>query len=417
MNPRNSFVFFTLLICVQAAAQEFPSFRAHDINPNAGTGLAIAVADINGDAEPDIIGVSDKDVAWYENPSWERHLIAGTIRGSNVCVAAHDLDGDGLPELALGADWQFNNTDSGGSLHLLQRNEKSGKEVWKVADIFTEPSIHRIRWADTDGDGRAELIVAPLKGRGSRPPNFKEAGARLLCFMPPANPMTDAWEPEIISTALRVVHNIWPVDWDGDGRDEILAASLEGVTHFERNTEALWKTGTVLVPGNGAPWPQSGAGEIKIGWLGKDLPVMGTIEPWHANQAVVYTPDSLAALKGEDTWVRVVVDDALAGGHAVGFADFDGDGMDEFLVGFRDPAGPNQRPGLNIYDLQIANHRLQTVRPVKHVIDDGGMATEDAVAHDMNGDGRPDIVAFGRATKNIKYYENLGNLPAVRLAE
>jgi hypothetical protein len=34
------------------------------------------------------------------------------------------------------------------------------------------------------------------------------------------------------------------------------------------------------------------------------------------------------------------------------------------------------------------------------------MATEDLQVMDMNGDGKPDIVAAGRATKNLKIYWN-----------
>jgi hypothetical protein len=44
----------------------------------------------------------------------------------------------------------------------------------------------------------------------------------------------------------------------------------------------------------------------------------------------------------------------------------------------------------------------------KLVIDDGGVAVEDLVAGDLNGDGRIDLVAGGRATHNVRVYENLG---------
>jgi len=40
----------------------------------------------------------------------------------------------------------------------------------------------------------------------------------------------------------------------------------------------------------------------------------------------------------------------------------------------------------------------------KHVIDTGGVATEDLVVADLTGDGHPDIVAGGRATHNVKLY-------------
>ena len=38
--------------------------------------------------------------------------------------------------------------------------------------------------------------------------------------------------------------------------------------------------------------------------------------------------------------------------------------------------------------------------------DEKGMATEDLVVADLNGDKQPDIVASGRATRNVKIYWN-----------
>ena len=39
-------------------------------------------------------------------------------------------------------------------------------------------------------------------------------------------------------------------------------------------------------------------------------------------------------------------------------------------------------------------------------IDDNGMACEDIQVADLNGDGKKDIVASGRASKNLKIYWN-----------
>ena len=40
------------------------------------------------------------------------------------------------------------------------------------------------------------------------------------------------------------------------------------------------------------------------------------------------------------------------------------------------------------------------------LIDDNTMACEDLTIADLNGDGKLDIVAAGRATKNLKIYFN-----------
>ena len=42
----------------------------------------------------------------------------------------------------------------------------------------------------------------------------------------------------------------------------------------------------------------------------------------------------------------------------------------------------------------------------RQLVDPGGVAVEDAVAGDLNADGRPEIIAVGRATHNVRIYWN-----------
>jgi hypothetical protein len=91
------------------------------------------------------------------------------------------------------------------------------------------------------------------------------------------------------------------------------------------------------------------------------------------------------------------VETALVEGHALGWADFDGDGADELAAGWR--GGPS--PGLAVYALAADG----SVRR-KTVVDAGGMATEDLIVGDFDRDGRPDIVASGRSTRNVTIYWN-----------
>lgn len=394
------------------AGNPFPEFKEHVINADAGTGLAITVTDINQDGKPDIVGVSSDDVAWYENPTWERHLIADTLRNSNVCVAAHDVDGDGIPELAVGADWQYNNTKSGGALFLLHHGDDM-KAPWKVITLLEEePTLHRVRWADLDGSGEKALVVAPLKGFEATGPEFMDSAVRLLALFPGDRPLEAPWRQETISVKFHLIHNIWAAPQAPGLADQLLIASAEGVYAYYRVAKDDYR---VSFSGGLDYLPQGnvgleGAGEIKTVLSGTHHPrlepvhLIATIEPMHGHQAVLYTPPLSPGPAPEHQ--RLVLDDQLKGGHAIWFADFDRDGEQDLLVGFREKAGPENLPGLNIYYLTI--DRNNTATSTKQVVDDGGMATEDALAHDMNGDGWPDIVAFGRATHNIKYYENLG---------
>src|SRR5262249_26854309 len=145
----------------------FLRFRAQEIETGLKIGYAVIAADVNADGKPDLVVVDKTRVVWYENPTWKKRIIIeGQTRPDNVCIAAYDIDGDGQLDFALGADWGRLNTKSEGSLQWLKRG-KTLDEKWTVYPIDNEPTVHRIRFADLDGGGKAELISVPLMGRGS----------------------------------------------------------------------------------------------------------------------------------------------------------------------------------------------------------------------------------------------------------
>ena len=101
----------------------------------------------------------------------------------HVTIAAHDVDGDGRVEIALGAGWNPRNTTSGGELFLATRSDPGGTQPWATTAFGAEPTLHRIRWARFDG--KARLIVTPLHGRGTSPPAWDGVGARVFALTPP----------------------------------------------------------------------------------------------------------------------------------------------------------------------------------------------------------------------------------------
>ena len=99
-----------------ALAAEFPSFEAQQIDPHVGeVCYAVTTADVNGDGRPDVVAVTEDAVVWFANPDWTKHAIlrGGTAR-DNVCLQAHDVDGDGRVDFALGAGWRPIDTRGGG---------------------------------------------------------------------------------------------------------------------------------------------------------------------------------------------------------------------------------------------------------------------------------------------------------------
>jgi len=368
-----------------AVAAADVQFRAEEIQQKFGIGYAVSIEDMNRDGKPDIVAINQTQAVWFENPSWTKHVILdGGTKKDNVCFSTHDIDGDGKPDLAIGADWQATNTKSGGSLQWI-----GSKDGWKVHALGEEPTLHRMRWGDVDGDGKRELVVMPLHGRGNARTDTADAsswqgdGVRILVFRPGADPHA-AWTQEVADNTLHIVHNFIVTDFDGKRGEEIVTASREGVHVLHREPGGKWTRTRI---GSGSP------GEIKLGKLAAKTRALATIEPWHGNSIAVYREGK----KKNAEWTREVIEDKLTGGHAIGWADFDGDGVDDVVAGWRD-----KQYGLALYRLG------KDGKWSKQPIETGAMAAEDLAVGDLNGDGRPDIVAAGRASSNVKIYWNAG---------
>lgn len=214
--------------------------------------------------------------------------------------------------------------------------------------------------------------------------------------------MKGPWTPKVLSEELHVMHNFWPIAVVKQGSDQsaILTASYEGV-HAVGLRDGKWVTNRIGEGNQTNPKGTRGASEIKMGRL-KDKPYIATIEPWHGNQVVVYTLPKA----GEKLWERQVIDDHLRWGHAVWCANLDDDEDEELIIGVRDnPAKGDaftEKCGVRIYKATDGVGK----KWARNIVDDGGVAVEDLAAADLNGDGKIDIVAVGRATKNARIYWN-----------
>jgi hypothetical protein len=392
------------LLPAAVRADEFPAFRMQELDPNVGRiCYAVTVADVNGDGKLDVVAVTEDAVVWFANPGWEKHtIIKGATERDNVCIQPHDIDGDGKVDFALGAGWQVTNK---GTLHWLRRTGADVDQPWQVIPIGAEPTLHRIRWGDVTGSGKKQLIVAPLQGRGTKGPNWGDGqGVRVLVYSVPDDPLKDPWSSEVAADTLHTIHNLQALDFDGDGKDEVVVATWEGVYVLDRDSGGRWSK-TQLGSGNQESKPSKGSSEVKVGRLADGRRYLATIEPWHGFQVVVYTKPA----SGQGLWDRQVVDEPVQWGHAVWCADVDGDGDDELIIGQRDKSTDPKRepkgPGVFVYDPQPGSNPLGFTR---HVIEDGGVGCEDALAADLDADGRPDIVAGGRSTHNVRVYWNRG---------
>jgi hypothetical protein len=359
-------------------------FRVHTIGSDLKSGYQVLAVDLTKDGRKDLIALTEglQELVWYEAPSWTRHVLTDGVRNMSS-MAAHDVDGDGIPELALGYFFSGRPVAQPGILAVLQHTGDP-RAPWTRTEIDKVPTIHRLRWIEIAGTGRKVLLNGPMVNPES--PQVSGDNAVPVYIYEPGT-----WRRETLTEVPRgYLHGLTVADWDGRGPHELLTASSLGIHVWRRQASGAW-TGERLAQGNPEPFPRAGTADVVVGKTAARR-FMAAIEPYHGNVVAIYT-------ERDGAWHRQVIDDSIVTGHAIAIADFDRNGRDDVVIGFR---GQGHRLYLYTADDDAAE------RWTRHVLDDGGMAAAACIAEDITGDDRPDIACMGSATSNLKVYENIG---------
>jgi hypothetical protein len=377
---------FQLVLEATQLVTPVPKFEPQTIDGNISICYGLALGDVDGDGKPDILLADKKQFVWYRNGDWKRFvMIENLTEQDNVCIAARDLDGDGKVEVAVGAQWnpgETSDTTKSGSVHYLIRPQDP-THLWEAVKLHHEPTVHRMQWVKS-ADGSFYLVVVPLHGRGNK--NGVGEGVKVIAYRFPKNPR-NTWSIGTISNAMHMTHNIAIVEELASKRTDLYIAGKEGVRLIEGFSGKSDAGIAHKITG-----ADSAAGEVRIGKLGKEK-FLATIEPMHGVAVVVY-------INGENK-KRQVLDDELKEGHALAVADLLGIGRDQVVAGWR-ISNTQNKVGIKLY---VPRNKSGSEWD-SYWIDENGIATEDLQVLDLNGDGKPDIVASGRATKNLKIYWN-----------
>ncbi len=289
----------TLKLVPFSAAQSYrvwlqnppPAFRMQKIDGGLRGGYQVVVSDLNRDGKPDLIALSSglDELVWYENPGWQKHVLARGLNRMINCAVAGD-------EIVVAHE--FNN-EASKSIGIVSVVGKDGS----VREIDRLPTSHRLRLMNIDG--KRVVVNAPLTG-----PDMSST-TPLVYYVP------GEWKRMTIPSAnIGVQHGIFvdgPTLW---------TASFSGIHRFQK-TNGQW-TRSEFARGDPSPCPKCGASDIARLSDGS----LAAIEPWHGNQLVLYRGTA-----------RELLDDTLTDAHALEIADFDGDGRDEIVVAQRGAPG------------------------------------------------------------------------------
>lgn len=243
--------------------------------PEAGAAEDATIADFNGDGWLDIVAACElSHLIYFENPGenirdgdWPRLIPSVTRdRGSFIRVFAADFNGDGLPEVAT--------PNKGSQDPTRVRQEPKEISVFQITggqglddDAWVEHVLTRVPWpinsrpVDLDGDGDLDVVAASVAEGRSMWFENVTSGGSLRFVEHPIEIAADGEAPTVN------VFNMDYSDINGDGRLDIVT----------------FDTANLL--GIGAAWIEQPA---------------DAGEPWAFHRIGSYAPDQLVGISVAD---------------------------------------------------------------------------------------------------------------------
>jgi Aldos-2-ulose dehydratase, beta-propeller domain/FG-GAP-like repeat len=380
------------VVAISDGHEPLPVFERVVIDSDFPSAYQVELADVDGDGKADLVAVGGGTCAWYHNPDWNKRVVTTPERTPGIISSATaDLDGDGRAEVAIAYEFAMNQPKKG-RLGLAIPGPNFD-QPWRFRPIAEIGSIHRLRWGDFTGDGKQELVVAPILGRTAEGPTYDQSAVVVTLFRTGDDPVNGRWTAFPFGPPRKVLHAIDMVAGEhADGNTmlaNLLTADREGVSlvtpKISPNGEIMGES-TLIAPGVEGDPPKVGASEVHRGRLADGGIFIATINPWHGDRVLVHSLGAAGLATGS-----VMIDDTLAEGHALCVADVDGDGDDEIFAGHR---GADYR--VSAFDFDGTDW--------KRTVLDREVAAQDLRAGDIDGDGRPEVVTVGGSTKNVILY-------------
>lgn len=357
-----------------------PSWEKHLISNQYKIRTDIKISDMDDDGKVDIVALTDSGLIWLQNPKvkegnqqWLTFTIDSQIFHD---VEAIDLDGDGDLDLVARNQSLFGHNNG----HLVHLFYQEGKQKWMK---ITVPVDHGegLKLANIDDDDYIDIIV---NGLWLKNPHASP-GSNWQAYT-----FTDSWKWQDTK--------IDAADIDNDGRTDIVLtpAEKEGqiyrISWFENpeNQKTIWKEHTI----------DSNVEAIHHAVQARDFNNDGYIDILTSEMNQGDNPDEVKIYINnhpEKIWTKQVI--STSGAHNIQSMDIDNDfDMDFFGTHWEIENYTGDYP-VKLWENQASQYSQQHWK--RHIIDKKKPWKSIFIyAEDMNGDGLSDIVTGGWWYKN-----------------
>jgi len=364
--------------------------------------FGIAVVDIDGDGDRDLTCPdaypAESKFYWLENNGqgeFQRRVIHNGERGWMERHATGDINGDGRPDLAM--------VDNRHGRLLWFANPKNpAAGPWEKHTITNGcPKAYDVVLADLDGDGDLDAAAS----------GFSSAQIT-WCENPGKNVAVAEWTRRVIDKNMIEARTIAVADFNRDGKIDLLATAVgkmnlsatdpnhgSQVVWYEnvgKSSAGRWKKHSIdsksRGPCHGHPADFDGDGDIDV--------VMAhgmrtTIDPTVERHGVVWYENAGPSETGL-SWKRHVVGQLPFAFEAIA-EDLDADGdLDVIATAWANTprlyGKPVTKPGGDRV-VWFENRGTRGDQWAMHTLQEKFPAANQVVVADLNGDGKPDIVA------------------------
>ncbi len=355
----------SLVLILAAASSRSPEIPFERLTIDLGTSETCAIADFNGDGRPDIFSGN----AWYENPTWKKHVVRDLKEYGTYMASLSDLpldvDGDGKIDI-VSSGWH--------SKRIWWSRNNGPDAKWEDHTVEDRFPVEFSFLVDLDNDGKADEVL----------PQFGDQRAPLMWYEPGGGTLQ-----RHVASPRSYGHGIGVGDINRDGRNDIITPEgwLEAPADPRRGE---WK----LHP------------EFKLGAT-SFIYVIDLNEDGLPDLLTAYAHDYgifWMEQRPDRTWVKHMIDDSWSQPHALTLIDLNGDGRKDLMTGKRfmahDGHDPGEREPLGIYWYEY--HRSEGGRTgewSRHIIDYGSRAGGGMhiPVVDIDGDGDLDFAVGGKS--------------------